>query len=88
MGGFANLTTAEIEELTSSVADTAVVMGGDAVTSVDEYDAAMRDMRDIMGKVAITGRHQAHPQDHDAYKGCYRHWHRLVASDRYPHDAA
>ena len=54
MGGFANLTTAEIEELTASVADNAVVMGGDAVTNVDEYDAAMRDIRDIMGKVAIT----------------------------------
>ena len=54
MGGFANLTTAEIEELTDSVADSAVVMGGDAVTSVDEYDASMRQMRDAMGKAAIT----------------------------------
>ena len=54
MGGFANLTTAEIEELTASVADSAVVMGGDAVTNVDEYDAAMRDMRDMFGKVAIA----------------------------------
>ena len=54
MGGFANLTTAEIEELTSSVADSAVVMGGDAVTNVDEYDAAMREMRDTIGKIAIT----------------------------------
>ena len=54
MGGFANLTTAEIEELTASVADSAVVMGGDAVTNVDEYDAAMREMRDTIGKIAIT----------------------------------
>ena len=54
MGGFANLTTAEIEELTASVADSAVVMGGDAVTNVDEYDAAMREMRDTFGKIAIT----------------------------------
>ena len=54
MGGFANLTTAEIEELTASVAESAVVMGGDAVTNVDEYDAAMRDMRDMFGKIAIT----------------------------------
>ena len=54
MGGFANLTTAEIEELTSSVADSAVVMGGDAVDNVDEYDATMREMRDTFGKVAIT----------------------------------
>ena len=29
-------------------------MGGDAVTSVDEYDATMREMRDTMGKVAIA----------------------------------
>ena len=54
MGGFANLTTAEIEDLTNSVADSAVVMGGDAVDNVDEYDAAMRDMREIIGKVAIA----------------------------------
>ena len=54
MGGFANLTTAEIEELTSSVADSAVVMGGDAVTNVDEYDAEMRKLRDGFGKIAIT----------------------------------
>ena len=54
MGGFANLTTAEIEALTDSVAESAVVMGGDAVTNVDEYDAAMRDMRDMFGKIAIT----------------------------------
>ena len=67
MGGFANLTTAEIEELTSSVADNAVVMGGDAVTNVDEYDAAMRDMRDIMGKVAITVGTSADSQDHPTH---------------------
>ena len=54
MGGFASLTTAEIEALTASVADSAVVMGGDAVTNVDEYDAAMREMRDTFGKIAIT----------------------------------
>ena len=54
MGGFANLTTQEIEDLTASVADSAVVMGGDAVDNVDEYDAAMRDVRDIMSKVAIS----------------------------------
>ena len=54
MGGFASLTTAEIDDLTSSVADSAVVMGGDAVTNVDEYDAAMREMRDTIGKIAIT----------------------------------
>ena len=29
-------------------------MSGDAVTNVDEYDAAMRDMRDTIGKIAIT----------------------------------
>ena len=36
------------------MADSAVVMGGDAVTNVDEYDATMREMRDTFGKVAIT----------------------------------
>ena len=54
MGGLANDSGADIRKLLESVEDTAVVMGDDAVTSVDEYDAAMRDMRDIFGKIAIT----------------------------------
>ena len=65
MGGFANLTTVRRwRNSLASVADNAVVMGGDAVTNVDEYDATMREMRDIMGKVAITVGTEAHPQDH------------------------
>ena len=54
MGGLANDSGEDIQALLDKVADSAVVMGGDAVTSVDEYDEAMRNMRDIMGKVAIA----------------------------------
>ena len=54
MGGLANDSGADIQDMLDKVADSAVVMGGDAVTNVDEYDAAMREMRDTIGKIAIT----------------------------------
>ena len=54
MGGLASDSGADIDALLEKVADSAVVMSGDAVTSVDEYDEAMREMRDTMGKVAIA----------------------------------
>ena len=46
MGGFANMTTAEIQELTDSVAESAVVMTSEGVTSVDNFDASWRNIRD------------------------------------------
>ena len=54
LGGLANDSGEEIQALLDKVEDSAVVMSGDAVTSVDEYDEAMREMRDTMGKVAIA----------------------------------
>ena len=53
MGGFANLTTAEIEDLTASVADSAVVMKEDGVTQVDKFDQTWRKLRDSFGKISI-----------------------------------
>ena len=53
MGGFANLTTQEIADLTDSVADSAVVMGGEGVTNVDNFDASWRKIRDGWGKAQI-----------------------------------
>ena len=49
LGGFANLTTAEITALTDSVADNAVTMSGDQVTAVDDFDSALRTLRDSVG---------------------------------------
>ena len=46
MGGFANLTTDEIENLTDSVKDSAVVISEDGVTNVDEFDQEWRKLRD------------------------------------------
>ena len=54
MGGLANDSGEDIRKMLDSVSESAVVMGGDAVTSVDEYDAAMRDMRDTFGKISIA----------------------------------
>ena len=54
MGGLANDSGADIRKMLASVEESAVVMGGDAVSSVDEYDAAMREMRDTFGKIAIA----------------------------------
>ena len=51
LGGFANLTTAEITALTDSVKDTAVTMSGEGVDAVDAYDAANRSMRDSFGSI-------------------------------------
>ena len=51
LGGFANLTTDEITALTDSVADNAVTMSGDQVTAVDNFDAALRTLRDSVGGV-------------------------------------
>ena len=39
-------------------------MGGDAVTNVDEYDAAMREMRDTIGKIAIAVGTKLIPKNH------------------------
>ena len=49
LGGFANLTTAEITALTDSVAENAVTMSGDQVTAVDNFDSALRTLRDSVG---------------------------------------
>ena len=46
MGGFANMTTAEIQALTDSVAESAVVMSTEGVTAVDNFDASWRNIRD------------------------------------------
>ena len=46
LGGFANMTTDEITALTGSVAENAVTMSGDQVTAVDNFDAALRTLRD------------------------------------------
>ena len=51
LGGFANMTTDEITALTDSVADNAVTMSGDQVTAVDNFDAALRTLRDSVGGV-------------------------------------
>ena len=51
LGGFANMTTAEITALTGSVAENAVTMSGDQVTAVDNFDAALRTLRDSVGGV-------------------------------------
>ena len=51
LGGFANMTTVELDALLDGVKDTAVTMSGDGVTAVDEYDAANRDMRDSFGSI-------------------------------------
>ena len=50
MGGFANMTTAEIQALTDSVSESAVVMTDEGVTSVDNFDASWRNIRDGFGK--------------------------------------
>ena len=51
LGGFANLTTDEITALNDSVAESAVTMSGDQVTAVDNFDAALRTLRDSVGGV-------------------------------------
>ena len=51
MGGFANMTTAEIQALTDSVAESAVVMTDPrASPAVDNFDASWRNIRDGFGK--------------------------------------
>ena len=56
MGGFANMTTAEIQALTDSVAESAVVMTDEGVTSVDNFDASWRNIRDGFGKGLTSNR--------------------------------
>ena len=62
LGGFANMTTDELNALTEGVADSAVVMSGDAVDGVDEFDATWRELRDILGKAAVTVGQQVIPK--------------------------
>ena len=69
MGGLANDSGADIQAMLDKVSDSAVVMGGDAVTSVDDYDAAMREMRDTIGKIAITVGTKLIPKITDAING-------------------
>ena len=44
------MTTSEIDELTASVAESAVVMTSEGVTAVDNFDASWRNIRDGFGK--------------------------------------
>ena len=53
MGGLAHMTTAEITELTAGIADSATVMSGDAVDSVDNFDAMMRNLGGIFSELAV-----------------------------------
>ena len=68
LGGFANMTTAELDALLDGVKDTAVTMSGDGVTAVDEYDAANRSMRDSLRQHCYRSRHGADPRDYPAIR--------------------
>ena len=51
LGAFVNQTEAEIRAQTAALAENAVQMSGDQVTSVDQFDAAMRTLRDSFGGI-------------------------------------
>ena len=54
LGGFATKGTKELTDMLDGVKDVAVTMSGDGVTAVDNYDTAMRDIRDTMSGVATN----------------------------------
>ena len=54
LGGFATKGSDELTAMLDGVKDVAVTMSGDGVTAVDNYDTAMRDIRDTMSGVATN----------------------------------